>query len=448
VTRANVQVREPAIGDVIGGYRIESTLGRGGMGTVYRATQLTLGRSVALKVLLPEHAVREGAASRFEREAKVSAQLRHPNAIEVFDFGVADGFMFLAMELLVGTTLRNQVGDGQSVSVQRALELAARIADVLAVAHERGIVHRDLKPENVFLERQTDGTERVVVVDFGLAFVIGDLELGRMTTEGFITGTPDYLAPEQASGRADVGAPADIYALGCMTFEMLVGRPPFVGNPMRVLMQQAHGVVPSLAEIRPDVIVPRAIEALVMTMLNKAPSDRPSASDVRQTLLGAAQDGPKPERNREREGLDGRAARMVSEISPPMSQRATLPEDSTAGEADVAVIGALPGDTVLALAMNSLRLFIVTPDQPVADAAAIYAPGADLAALTALRAAYPDLPIMTDALATDADRVPAILRIGIDDVVTKPVRPEELAKRLWKRIRRARALARRGSKST
>jgi len=440
-----VERDEPRPGDVIGDYRIESLLGRGGMGSVFRATQLNLNRAVALKVLLPEHAVRPGAAVRFEREAKVSAQLRHPNAIEVYDFGASDGHLYLAMELLEGKPLRAIVGDGRILSVERAVALTQKILEVLVVAHERGIVHRDLKPENVFLERQTDGTERVVVVDFGLAFVMDDSELGRMTREGMITGTPDYIAPEQAVGRADVGPPADIYALGCMMFEMFLGITPFHGHPMRVLMQQTHGIVPTFAEVRREVVVPRALEALVQSMLAKSPEARPTAREIRDDLAAVIHGGPTAERARERSGLDGRAARMVSEIRPPASQSTTLQEE-VGGEAEVAVVGRLEGETVLALAMNGLRLFIVSDEQPVAGATAIFAPGATLEALIALRAAHPGLPIVTDASPTDAERVPALLRAKIDDVVMLPMRPEELGRRLWKLIRRVRRGAQRGSK--
>lgn len=442
-----VQTREPAPGDVIGGYRIHALLGRGGMGSVFRATQLNLGRMVALKVLLPEHAAREGAGPRFEREAKVSAALRHPGAIEVFDFGSADGFLYLAMELLTGTTLRSEVGDGALVPVERAIWLSTRIADVLSAAHERGIVHRDLKPENVFLEKQADGTERVVVMDFGLAFVTDDDELGRMTTEGFITGTPDYIAPEQAVGSADVGVQADVYAFGCMIFEMLLGQTPFHGNPMRVLMQQTHGIVPTFAEVRRDVIVPRALEALVQSMLAKSPAARPTSAEVRAALLALGDGGaPAPERGRAHEALEGRAARMISALRPPASEVTTVPNADSMQEAEVAVVGSLVGDVALALATNSLHLFIVSNDQPVAGASAIFAPGADLATLERLRKEHA-IPIVADASPHDAARVPALLRAGIDDVVMTPVRAEELARRLWKLIRRARAAAQRGKRA-
>ncbi|MFO0683766.1 MAG: serine/threonine-protein kinase [Sandaracinus sp.] len=437
MSEMRIEAREPALGDVVGGYRIESMLGRGGMGVVYRATQLALGRAVALKVLLPEHAVRQGAAARFEREARVSGALRHPNAIEVYDFGAADGYLYLAMELLVGNTLRSEVGDGDLVPPARAMMLASDIAGVLVAAHERGIVHRDLKPENVFLERQTNGLERLVVVDFGLAFVVDHEQLGRLTTDGAITGTPDYLAPEQIAAGATIGPEADVYALGCMLFEMLVGTTPFHGHPMRVLVQHTHAAPPSFDEVRRDPSIPRALEALVQSMLLKRPAERPTAVEVKAELSRIGGDGHAPERARDRTGLDGRAARMISAIRPAASQATTLDGDAMSAGADVAVIGMLEGDLVLGMAVSALRLFIVSPEQPIGDAAAIYAPGADLGTLTALRAQH-RVPIVTDALPSDPHRVPALLRAGIDDVVMAPARAEELARRMWKLIRRSR----------
>jgi hypothetical protein len=202
-------------------------------------------------------------------------------------------------------------------------------------------------------------------------------------------------------------------------------------------MQQTHGIVPTFDEVRRDVVVPRALEALVLAMLAKSPEGRPTAAEIQAELAAMQHDGPTAERARERTGLDGRAARMVSEIRPPASQATTL-QGEAGGEAEIAVVGTLEGETVLALAMNSLRLFIVSPEQPIAGADAIYAPGADLPSLVALRAAFPKTPIVTDASASSPERVPALLRARIDDVVMLPVRPEELGRRLWKLVRRAR----------
>jgi serine/threonine-protein kinase len=428
---------EPAAGDRVGGYVLESILGKGGMGTVYRARQVSLGRSVALKLMLPKYAAAKGARERFEREAKVSAQLRHPSIVEVYDFGEAAGFLFLAMELLEGTTLRAVVDvDRPPLPWPRAVEITLRITDALKIAHARGVVHRDLKPENVFLERQSDGTERVVLVDFGLAFIEGDEALGRMTQEGMITGTPDYASPEQALGQP-VGPPTDVYALGCMLFEMLAARTPFAGHPMRVLTQQMYSPPPQLADVRHDVVVPKALAELVMHMLAKKSGERPTVDEVHDALLGLGEGGALHERARERIGLEGRAARMISTIRPPGNEKATL-DAGDEGHCELAVIGMLEGDLAVGLAANGIQAFIVSDDQPVKGADAIFAPGASVEVLSALGKTH-GLPVVADASPRDPARVPALLRAGVDEVVSAPVQTEDLARRVWRAVRKRRA---------
>jgi CheY-like chemotaxis protein len=425
-----------AAGRVLGGYRLEELLGRGGMGSVYRATQLKLGRLVALKLLLPEHAHRSGARQRFEREARVTAALRHPNAIEIFDFGEADGTLFLAMELLDGAPLRSIVSEELSVpELTRAIPIARTIADVLVVAHQIGLVHRDLKPENVFLSREADGSERLVVLDFGLAFVAGDAEIGRKTTEGMITGTPDYLSPEQALG-IEVGPPSDVYSLGCLLYELLTGRVPFTGHPMQVLTKQMYAVPLPPSEIRRDAPIPHALETLVLSMLAKKPEERPTALEVRGAL-DALQEGRGFERARERIATEGRAARMISTIRPAAQSPVVAGDDAIV----VAVIGALEGDLSVALAANGIVPFIVSEEQPVAGAHAIFAPLLTPEELAELKSQH-RLPIVTDTGRDDPTRLPAVLRAGVDEVLPRPVRAEELARRVARAVRKARAAKR------
>ncbi|MCA9605560.1 MAG: serine/threonine protein kinase, partial [Myxococcales bacterium] len=183
------------IGTVVAGrYRIDAELGRGGMGIVYRAAQLPLERPVAVKVLRKELALDERARMRFEREARVASALAHPAAVTIHDFGEHEGAAFLVMELLEGATLATRIG-GAPLPVAEAIELATQLAEVVAAAHAIGLVHRDLKPENVMLVE-----DRVRVLDFGLAFLRAPGPAGRMTREGVVVGTPEYLSPEQARG--------------------------------------------------------------------------------------------------------------------------------------------------------------------------------------------------------------------------------------------------------
>ncbi|MGB9338064.1 MAG: serine/threonine-protein kinase, partial [Polyangiales bacterium] len=199
---------------------VEHQVGAGGMGKVYAAKQLGLERSVAIKVISPEDAAKPMARRRFEREARVASALRHPNAVEIYDFGTHGDTMYLAMELLDGTSLRSLVDiDLPPLSPRRACQIAADVADVLASAASIGLIHRDLKPENIILDRTRDG-ERTVVVDFGLAYILESEESGRLTRAGEGLGTPDYLSPEQARGLS-LSPACDIYSLGCVLYEML-----------------------------------------------------------------------------------------------------------------------------------------------------------------------------------------------------------------------------------
>ncbi len=430
----------PIAGQTVGGFVVKSLLGRGGMGSVYRANQLSLNRPVALKILLPEYAVRPGAKERFEREAKVTAALRHPNAIEIYDYGAADGFVYLAMEMLEGQPLRSVVSEELPLlPLARAVFIASKITDVLVAAHAIDLVHRDLKTENVFLHRESDGTERVVVLDFGLGFILGDADIGRKTVEGMITGTPDYLSPEQAHGIA-VGTPSDIYSLGCMLYELLSGRVPFMGHPMQVLTKQMYAVPPPPGEANRAAVIPRALSDLVMAMLAKAPADRPTALEVQAGLKGFL--GPeKFERARERIGVEGRAARMISTIRPAGTE---APVVDAADAMVVAVIGELEGDLVVALAVNGIVAYIVSDEQPIEGAHAIFAPQLSPVALGALKREH-RLPVVTDTLPSDVARLPALLRAGVDEVLPRPVRAEELARRVARAVKKSRAAQRKGT---
>ncbi|MCA9705340.1 MAG: serine/threonine protein kinase, partial [Myxococcales bacterium] len=177
-------------------YVIERKLGEGGMGQVYQATQVNLRRDVALKLLhgnLPDH---EAGRRRFIREARVAAALRHPSAVEIYDVGMDGPHVFIVMELLTGMVLRDLVLSEHRLPLADALELTVQIADLLVTAHAIPLVHRDLKPENIFVEHDREGRLRARVVDFGLAFIEGDAETGRLTREGLVVGTPAFLAPE------------------------------------------------------------------------------------------------------------------------------------------------------------------------------------------------------------------------------------------------------------
>jgi hypothetical protein len=420
-------VKELASGALVAGrYRVEALLGRGGMGVVYRAVQLPMERPIALKLLRPELVDDPRARARFEREARVASALPHPSAVAIHDFGDHDGTAYLAMELVLGTGLRSIVEAGR-VPTARAIELAHQLADVLASAHRIGLVHRDLKPENVVVEPD----ERVRVLDFGLAFfaarsghAVGPA--GRMTREGVVVGTPQYLSPEQARGE-DVSAPTDVYALGCVLHELLSGAPPFSGSDMDVLTKQMFAPPPPLAGATD---VPAALDELRHAMLEKSPSKRPSSDEVRDRL--AALD-PDPDRARARARQDGylgpRATRMVDAPS------ARAPGDAAI---ELGVIGSVDASILVGLGANGIAAFTVTDAEPVApETRVIYAPDASEEEIARAHAAW-GLPVVTSIERDQTSRLRGLMRAGAADVAVRPVTAADLARRV-RRLARDRA---------
>jgi eukaryotic-like serine/threonine-protein kinase len=238
-------LRDPLLGTTIDGrYEIVELLGEGGTGRVYKVRHTALGRLFAIKLLRRDLARDEELAARFIQEAKATASVRHPNVVEITDFGtLPDGVPFLVTELLIGRTLAEVIKEGGPVALERAARIAKQIARALGAAHEVGIVHRDLKPDNIFLvaEAKTGGqADDVRVVDFGAAKVVG---ASRTTRDGIIFGTPHYMSPEHASGQP-VDHRADVYSLGVILYEMLTGRVPFEADTYMGVLTQHMFVKP------------------------------------------------------------------------------------------------------------------------------------------------------------------------------------------------------------
>jgi serine/threonine-protein kinase len=247
-------------------YRIERELGAGGMATVYLAQDMKHDRRVAVKVLRPELAAVIGA-ERFLSEIKTTANLQHPHILPLHDSGSIDGFLFYVMPYIEGESLRDRLNREHQLPVGDSIRLATEVAGALDYAHRHGVVHRDIKPENILIH---DGS--AVVADFGIALAVSTAGT-RMTETGMSLGTPHYMSPEQAMGERDITPRSDVYALGCVTYEMLVGEPPFTGPTAqaiiaRVMTEDPRGLTAQRKSIPPHV------DAAVQTALSKVPADR------------------------------------------------------------------------------------------------------------------------------------------------------------------------------
>ena len=222
-------------------YIVERQIGEGGMARVYLAQDLKHDRPVAIKVLNPELAVNLGP-ERFFREIRTAAKLRHPHILPVYDSGEADGTLYYVMPYVRGESLRARLDKEQQLPVEDAVRITQEVAGALAYAHEQGIVHRDVKPANIMLEEG-----QAVLADFGVAHAVAQAGEERLTRTGTSLGTPAYMSPEQATGASDPDGRSDVYALGCVLYEMLSGSPPFTGpTAAAVLARQAQERVPSL----------------------------------------------------------------------------------------------------------------------------------------------------------------------------------------------------------
>ncbi len=263
-------MQEPAIGSTLAGYRIESLIARGGMGVVYRATQIALDRPVALKVISRELAEREGFRERFLRESRLAAKLDHPNVVPIYDAREEDGELLVAMRLVEGGDLRKLIDREGPLAPRRTIGLLGQIAEALDAAHGAGIVHRDVKPHNILVEG-----DRAYLSDFGLAKAYD----ATGASSASVVGTVEYMAPEQWRG-GPVGPAADVYALGCVLYEALTGIAPFA-------RQEADG--------EPE--LPRGMDAVIERAVSKDPGERyASAGELIEAAAGCAGATPAPTR--------------------------------------------------------------------------------------------------------------------------------------------------------
>lgn len=339
---------------VVAGYRIDGTLGEGGMGTVYRATQLSLQRVVALKVLTVELSSDTAFRERFRREGLLQAALEHPHIVTVFEAGQADNRLFLAMQMIEGPTLKTLILK-RALGDRRALRLLTQVADALDAAHAKGLIHRDVKPQNVLV----GAGDHAYLADFGLTSATGD---APMTETGLFVGTIDYISPEQARGERATTR-SDVYALTALLYECLTGTVPFVrGSEERVLLAHLSEDPPRVSDLRDD--LPPALDEVIAQGMAKDPADRPaSASEL--VLKARRSLGTLPST-----GSDGGATRIATVPAP-------TPAPAAAGEGSDAitsggqpVVAASPALGSVAPSATNGRGFLIALLAAVAVAAA------------------------------------------------------------------------------
>jgi tRNA A-37 threonylcarbamoyl transferase component Bud32 len=292
--------RDPYVGSVIDGrYRVETILGEGGMGVVYRCSHTIIGKKLALKVLRADLARDSEVTERFLNEARAASAIGNPHIIDISDFGqFPDGATYFVMEFLTGRALHGVGSDGQRMSMDRILKVARQLGEGLAAAHAAGIVHRDLKPDNIFLIERGADKEFVKILDFGIAKV--STSEGKLTRAGAVFGTPHYMSPEQAAGTS-VDARGDIYSLGVILYELVSGRVPFdADNFMGVLTQHMYKAPNLLTEVTADAhLLPPGLEAIVMKCLAKRPEQRYQSMNELVADIDKVLAGRKPVASRE-----------------------------------------------------------------------------------------------------------------------------------------------------
>lgn len=311
------------LGETVGSYRITDRIGEGGMGMVYLAEHSLLGRTAAIKVLHAENTHQAEIVERFFNEARSASAIRHPGIVEIFDFGYAqDDSAYIVMEHLAGESLRDRLDQSGTLEPTRAVGIARQIASALQAAHDQEIIHRDLKPDNIFLvpDPEVEGGERAKILDFGIAKLAANRGALVRTQTGQLFGTPAYMAPEQCRGAGQIDSRADLYALGCILYEMVCGQPPFMAEGGgEILAAHIYEEPPAPRELAPA--TPEPLENAILQLLEKDANSRfSSASAAAQALRHVA-------------GMTGQFERVSRSVpaTPAPVPNTPVPADATSG---------------------------------------------------------------------------------------------------------------------
>lgn len=362
-----------------GKYRIDARLNEGGMGTVYRGTHVLMDKTVAIKVLRPSLAADEKIVARFSREARAASRISHPNALSVTDFGEDEsGHVFLVMEFLSGKTLKQLIRDEGPLPLARVVDITRQIGDALNAAHSQGVVHRDLKSDNIMLLDTMTG-DHAKVLDFGIAKINepeGNVDT-NLTAPNLVIGTPQYMSPEQCSQDVEIDSRSDIYSLGVILFEMLVGHVPFSGDsPTMVMMKHLQEPVPSVLEERSD--LPASVGRVVARAMAKVRDNRyQNVAELIEDLTIAAgmtihRIGPVNTANTSETVV--RTDDEVTIVRPrEVPQPAVVPVAPRRAPVTVSVSGAMPPPAPAATGFNPLKVLIPAAVGLLVVFAAIYA---------------------------------------------------------------------------
>ncbi|CAN5450393.1 hypothetical protein BH10CYA1_BH10CYA1_26560 [soil metagenome] len=290
------------LGTVIGDrYKILSLLGKGGMGSVYKAQHTSLGKTQAIKVLKQSALENNTALNRFDIEAKAASHLNHPNLVSVHDYGLTtEGAPYLVMDFVEGISLLDVLLRDGALNSALVLELFEQICDGLAYAHSEGVVHRDIKPSNIILTRTATGAPQIKIVDFGIAKIVShNNEDHELTQTGEVFGSPMYMSPEQCEGHRELDARTDIYSVACVMYEALTGQPPFIGaNAIQTMYKQINEAPSLMDGANRRLKIPHALENVVMRALEKKPSDRHQSMEELRNDLQLIKSGGSPSRTR------------------------------------------------------------------------------------------------------------------------------------------------------
>jgi hypothetical protein len=409
-------------GTIIGQYRVVQQIGAGGMGVVYVAEHVLVGRRAALKVLLPEYSVRRALVTRFFNEARAMTSIPDPGIVQMYDFGFhSDGSAYIVMELLEGETLERRLQRLHRLPLLDALRITRQLAGSLAAAHAAGVIHRDLKPENIFMVRDPEalGGERPKVLDFGVAKLSGDVEHGQ-TLAGSIVGAPAYMSPEQCRAGT-VDARSDIYALGCVVTRLVTGRLPFDGSMGELISAHLNASPARPGEVTPG--LPPELDDIVLRCLAKSPGDRFQTMVELQSACDALL---------ARLSMGGGASALGALAGARSGAGSVIPEGASlpfAAPAHPTTLSSAAGVTHPSASGRTRRLGVWIGIGAVSIgagiAAAIALAGGDVRALdrgSAAVAAPAPSPVATDAVAPRPD--PPAPDAGIDDTLRAGAPPD------------------------